>query len=154
VFRLQGSPRTRRTSYRRLGGVTRVVVLDNLREGVLKPDVYDSTVNPLYRDVLSHYGSVALACRVRGSGSHRVRRRPCQENAPEGTALRKSGGSPDLPGPLGEALGGHAHSRHHQTPSGSHVRRREARVATAADRAFPLLPIWSAHGKSGWLKRT
>ena len=52
-------------AFRRLGGVTRVVVLDNLREGVLKPDIYDPTVNPLYRDVLSHYGSVALACRVR-----------------------------------------------------------------------------------------
>ena len=52
-------------AFRRLGGVTRVVVLDNLREGVLQPDVYDPTVNPLYRDVLAHYGSVALACRVR-----------------------------------------------------------------------------------------
>jgi len=52
-------------AFRRLGGVTRVVVLDNLREGVLKPDIYDPTLNPLYRDVLSHYGSVALACRVR-----------------------------------------------------------------------------------------
>jgi len=52
-------------AFRRLGGVTRVVVLDNLREGVLKPDIYDPTLNPLYRDVLSHYGSVALPCRVR-----------------------------------------------------------------------------------------
>ena len=52
-------------AFRRLGGVTRVVVLDNLREGVLQPDIYDPTFNPLYRDVLSHYGSVALACRVR-----------------------------------------------------------------------------------------
>jgi transposase len=52
-------------AFRRLGGVTRVVVLDNLREGVLQPDVYDPALNPLYRDVLSHYGSVALACRVR-----------------------------------------------------------------------------------------
>lgn len=51
-------------AFRRLGGVTRVVVLDNLREGVLKPDIYDPTLNPLYRDVLSHYGSVALPCRV------------------------------------------------------------------------------------------
>ena len=52
-------------SFRRLGGAPRVVVLDNLREGVLKPDVYDATINPLYRDVLEHYGAVALACRVR-----------------------------------------------------------------------------------------
>src|SRR5205807_7326097 len=29
------------------------VVLDNLREGVLTADIYDPTLNPLYRDVLS-----------------------------------------------------------------------------------------------------
>jgi transposase len=52
-------------AFRRLGGVTRVVVLDNLREGVLQPDIYVPTLNPLYREVLSHYGAVALACRVR-----------------------------------------------------------------------------------------
>ncbi|HKF26105.1 MAG TPA: IS21 family transposase [Candidatus Acidoferrum sp.] len=51
-------------AFRRLGGVTRVVVLDNLREGVLTPDIYDPTLNPLYRDVLKHYGAVALPCRV------------------------------------------------------------------------------------------
>ena len=45
-------------------GSTRVVVLDNLREGVLKPDIYDPTLNPLYRDMLQHYGAVALPCRV------------------------------------------------------------------------------------------
>ena len=52
-------------AFRRLGGVTKVVVLDNLKEGVLTPDIYDPTLNPLYRDALAHYGSVALACRVR-----------------------------------------------------------------------------------------
>jgi transposase len=50
-------------AFRRLTGVTRVVVLDNLREGVLDPDIYDPTLNPLYRDVLQHYGAVALPCR-------------------------------------------------------------------------------------------
>jgi transposase len=52
-------------AFRRLGGATRVTVLDNLREGVLTPDIYDPTLNPLYRDVLAHYGVVALPCRVR-----------------------------------------------------------------------------------------
>lgn len=52
-------------AFRRLGGTVRVVVLDNLREGVLKADVYDPLINPLYRDVLKHYGVVALPCRVR-----------------------------------------------------------------------------------------
>ena len=51
-------------AFRRLGGVTRVVVLDNLREGVLAADIYDPTLNPLYRDVLQHYGALALPCRV------------------------------------------------------------------------------------------
>ena len=39
--------------------------LDNLREGVIKPDVYDPELNPLYRDCLKHYGITALPCRVR-----------------------------------------------------------------------------------------
>jgi transposase len=51
-------------AFRRLGGTTKVVVLDNLKEGVLTPDIYDPTLNPLYRDVLAHYGVVAWPCRV------------------------------------------------------------------------------------------
>ena len=51
-------------AFRRLGGTVRVIVLDNLREGVLTPDIYDPALNPLYRDALAHYGVVALPCRV------------------------------------------------------------------------------------------
>src|SRR6478736_5696600 len=51
-------------AFRRLGGTVRVIVLDNLKEGVLTPDLYDPALNPLYRDVLAHYGTVALPCRV------------------------------------------------------------------------------------------
>jgi len=52
-------------AFRRLGGAPRIIVLDNLREGVLAPDVYDPSINPLFRDVLAHYGVVAMPCRVR-----------------------------------------------------------------------------------------
>jgi transposase len=52
-------------AFRRLGGTTRVVVPDNLKEGVLTPDIYDPDLNPLYRDVLTHYGAVAVPCRIR-----------------------------------------------------------------------------------------
>ena len=52
-------------AFRRLGGSTRIVVLDNLKEGVLVPNVYDPGLNPLYRDVLAHYGAVALPCRIK-----------------------------------------------------------------------------------------
>src|SRR5262245_9940834 len=52
-------------AFRRLGGAVKVVILDNLREGVLKPDIYEPTLNPLYRDLLTHYGAVALPCRIK-----------------------------------------------------------------------------------------
>ena len=55
----------RETAFRRLGGTPRLIVLDNLREGVIVPDHYDPTLNPLFRDVLTHYGVVAMPCRVR-----------------------------------------------------------------------------------------
>ena len=53
------------TAFARLGGVPRVLVLDNLREGVLKPDIYDPTINPVYRDMLAHYRAIAMPCRIR-----------------------------------------------------------------------------------------
>lgn len=51
-------------AFRRLGGAPRIAVPDNLKEGVLTADIYDPVLNPLYRDVLAHYGVVALPCRV------------------------------------------------------------------------------------------
>jgi transposase len=52
-------------AFRRLAAAPKVVVLDNLKEGVLRPEWYDPDLNPLYRDVLRHYGVAALPCRVR-----------------------------------------------------------------------------------------
>jgi transposase len=52
-------------AFRRLGGSPRLLILDNLGEGVLRPDIYDPTANPVYADLLAHYGATALPCRVR-----------------------------------------------------------------------------------------
>jgi len=52
-------------AFRRLGGSPRIVVLDNLREGVLRPDLYDPILNPLFKDVLAHYGVTAMPCRIK-----------------------------------------------------------------------------------------
>src|SRR3982750_328344 len=52
-------------AFMRLGGAIRIIVLDNLRERGRAPATYDASVNPLYRDLLQHYGCVALPCRVR-----------------------------------------------------------------------------------------
>jgi len=53
------------TAFRRLNGATRIVVLDNLKEGIIQPDIYDPKINPLYRDLLAYYGATALPCRVK-----------------------------------------------------------------------------------------
>ena len=41
------------------------MVLDNLKEGVLKPDLYEPELNPVYAAALAHYGVVADPARVR-----------------------------------------------------------------------------------------
>lgn len=47
------------------GGSCRYVVLDNLKEGVLKPDLYEPQINPLFAATLAHYEVVADPARVR-----------------------------------------------------------------------------------------
>jgi hypothetical protein len=52
-------------AFRALGGCPQYVVLDNLKEGVLRPDLYEPELNPVYAALLAHYGVVADPCRVR-----------------------------------------------------------------------------------------
>ena len=64
-------------AWRHFGGSCRYVVLDNLKEGVLKPDLYEPQLNPVYAAMLTHYGVVADPARVRdpnrkGSVEHAI----------------------------------------------------------------------------------
>jgi transposase len=52
-------------AWRYFGGSARYVVLDNLKEGVLQPDLYEPRLNPVYAATLTHYGVVANPARVR-----------------------------------------------------------------------------------------
>jgi transposase len=52
-------------AFRAFGGCCQYVVLDNLKEGVLRPDWYEPGLNPVYAALLAHYGVVADPCRVR-----------------------------------------------------------------------------------------
>ena len=54
-----------RQAWRAFGGCTQYVVLDNLKEGVIRPDLYAPELNPVYGAMLAHYGVVADPCRVR-----------------------------------------------------------------------------------------
>ena len=52
-------------SFRYFGGCPQYVVLDNLKEGVIKPDLYEPELNTVYAAMLEHYGVVADPARVR-----------------------------------------------------------------------------------------
>ncbi len=47
-----------------MGGCPQYVVLDNLKEGVLRSNLYEPELNPVYAAMLAHYGVVADPCRV------------------------------------------------------------------------------------------
>lgn len=51
-------------AFRYFGGCPQYVVLDNLKEGVIKPDIYEPELNPVYAAMLCHYGVVADPARV------------------------------------------------------------------------------------------
>jgi hypothetical protein len=73
-------------AWRSFGGCCRYVVLDNLREGVIHPDIYEPELNPIFAEMLKHYGVVADPCRVRDPN-----RKGTVENAiqhTQGTALK------------------------------------------------------------------
>ena len=72
-------------AWRYFGGSCRYVVLDNLKEGVVKPDLYEPELNPIYGAMLAHYAVVADPARVADPN-----RKGCVENAiqhTQGTAL-------------------------------------------------------------------
>ena len=144
-------------AFRRLGGTVRVIVLDNLREGVLTPDIYDPTLNPLYRDVLAHYGVVALPCRVGDpdrKGKVEAGVGHAQKTPLQGPALRDARGGAGVPGSLGDALGRHAHPRHDEATSRRDVCRGAAGARPAAARTVSLLPLRRAHRAPRWLRRS
>ena len=73
-------------AFRYFGGLVSYVVLDNLKEGVITPDLYEPEINRLYAAMLAHYGVIADPARVRDPN-----RKGAVENAiqhTQDTALR------------------------------------------------------------------
>jgi len=64
--------------------------------------------------------------------------------------LRELGGRASLSGSLGKELGGHAHSRHHETASGRYVRRRKPTLLPLPVEPFAIT-VRRTGGASGWL---
>lgn len=73
-------------AFRYFGGCPQYMVLDNLKEGVAEPDLYDPRLNPVYAAMLAHYGVVADPARIEDPD-----RKGTVENAiqhTQGTALK------------------------------------------------------------------
>ena len=51
-------------AFQAFGGSVRYAVLDNLKQGVVRPDLYEPELNPLYAALLDHYHVVADPCRI------------------------------------------------------------------------------------------
>ena len=143
-------------AFRRLGGSPRVVVLDNLREGVLLADIYDPTLNPLYQHVLLHYGVVAMPCRIQdpdrkgkvesGVGhAQRHRSKACASRVwkkPRPTSI------------IGNDAGPTRASTAPPNVKWRPCSPRKNRAAAAASRALSfLLSVWPARRASGRLRR-
>jgi transposase len=52
-------------AFRYFGGAVSYVVLDNLKEGVITPDLYEPQINRVYGAMLAHYGVLADPARIR-----------------------------------------------------------------------------------------
>jgi transposase len=52
-------------AFRYFGGSVSYVVLDNLKEGVITPDLYEPQINRVYAAMLAHYGVLADPARIR-----------------------------------------------------------------------------------------
>jgi hypothetical protein len=111
-------------AWRSFGGCVQYEVIDNLKQGVLQPDLYDPELNPLFAALLAHYSVVADPCRVADPD-----RKGAVENAiqhpghgPEGAPVRDDRGPEHLAGPLGGALGRAPDPRPPEAPGPGDVR--------------------------------
>lgn len=54
-----------RRAFNFFGGVPETILLDNLKAGVIKPDIYDPVINKTYAEFERHYGFIADPAKVR-----------------------------------------------------------------------------------------
>ena len=57
--------RSNERAIRYFGGVPRAIVPDNLKSGVIKPDIYEPELNALYSDFAEYYRTTVLPARAR-----------------------------------------------------------------------------------------
>ena len=129
-------------------GCPAYVVLDNLKEGVIRPDIYAPELNPVYAGMLAHYAVVADPCRVgdpnrKGTVENAIQH--TQSTALKGRRFDSIEAQNALALALGGALGGTTHPRAQEAPGARDVPRGAAAPARAAAGGVPLLQAGHAH---------
>ena len=82
-------------AFRYFTGCPQYVTLDNLKEGVIKPDIYEPDLNPLYAAMLEHYergGGPGEGQRLEPQGNRGKCGETHAEHRPEGTQIRQHRG--------------------------------------------------------------
>jgi len=51
--------------YKYFGGATKIIVPDNLKTGIIKPDLYDPQINKSYRELSEHYRTAIIPARIK-----------------------------------------------------------------------------------------
>jgi hypothetical protein len=135
-------------AFRAMGGSVAYVVLDNLKQGVIKPDLYEPRLNPVYAAMLAHFSAVADVARVADPN----RKGAVERSDPahpghraQGPPLRVDRGAERVALPLGGALGGSSHPRAQEAPGARDVPGGKAASESFAARALPLLPPGNTH---------
>jgi len=125
------------------GGVTKTVVIDNLRAAVSRADWYDPDLTPKVQSFCRHYGTVILPTRPRTPRHKGKIERGIgyvKNNALKGHVFKS------LAEPVGESGGRPPHSRNDAEAGQEAVRAGAARAPVAAARTLPLLPGRPAMG--------
>ena len=129
-------------AWRSFGGCCQYVVLDNLKEGVIRPDIYEPQLNPVYAEMLQHYGVVADPCRVRDpdrKGSVGERNPAHAGHRAEGAQVREHRGAEHMARALGGALGSAADPWSQEASGPGDVSRGAATPASVAAGRVSLL---------------
>ena len=136
-------------AFRYFGGAVNYCVLDNLKEGVITPDIYEPELNRVYGAMLAHYGVVADPARVRDpnrKGSVENAIQHTQATALQGKAIRLARRAKRLSLALGREVGGATHPRPGQAPGRRDVPGRTRAAQGAAAGGLSLLRGRQAHG--------
>ena len=139
-------------AFRQLGGVTKTLVIDNLKAAVAHPDWFDPELVPKVQSFCQHYGTVILPTKPytpQHKGKVEAGVKYVKNNGLKGRTFTSLAARAATLAPLGGDRRRHADSRHHEEAGGQGLRASGTRGAIAlAARTVQQLSRSPAQGQS------